>query len=369
MPGSASPAPSRRGSRPLWFNQPGGMTGLSPMLARGVLALLILLTVIGYASQGTFDPVADRLPPVATTILDHVRHGVSFYPAALDALRENERALRPAMFAVPLPALFVTLGMIPAWAWHLGLMLLGLAMLAGWLRRVAPLLDGRGPMALAAILLLAGLYPLVARPMIAVPEAWAGVLIALSLVQRRPEAGLSAVALGLVAMILTPVALPYALVMLVLAARAGARREAIGWMSAIAVALLVLAAHGHALGPLVTPIDPAMGGPIQLIAPGTLIASIASVQAVGVLPMAVVVPLAVLAALGWTHWRQPVARRAGITLAVYALLALVTGSPAMVLGVSPLLFLGVVFAPDAVRELILAARGQRRRITVTRVVR
>ncbi len=45
-------------------------------------------------------------------------------------------------------------------------------------------------------------------------------------------------------------------------------------------------------------------------------------------------------------------------MAVYALLTLVTGSPVLVLGLSPLFFLGVVFAPDAVRELILAARDR-----------
>ncbi|WP_230483582.1 hypothetical protein [Sphingomonas sp. Leaf21] len=359
----------RRVSRSLWFGQTGRLTGLSPMAARGVLALLILLTLIGYATQGAFEPVGERLAPVTTTILDHVRHGQSFYPAALDALRENDRALRPALFAVPLPALFVTLAVLPTLLWHGAMMLLGLAMIAGWLRRVVPVLEGRTAIALLAVLLIAGVFPLPNPPMVTAPESWAAVLIALSLVQRRPEAGMSAVALGLVAMILTPMALPYAIVMLALAARAGARREAIGWMTALAVALLVLAAHAHALNALVSAADPAMGSPLHLIAPGTLVASIAAAQAMGFLPMSVVVPLAVLALLGWAHWRAPVARRAGVTMAVYTLLALLTGSPAMILGMSPLFFLGVVFAPDAVRELILAARGSRRRITVTRVVR
>lgn len=368
MPGSAPPVPVRRLSRPLWLGQPGRMTGVSPMVARAVLALLILLVAIGYATQGAFEPVAERLSPVTMAILDHVRHGQSFYPAALDALRENGRALRPALLAVPLPALFVTLAALPPLLWHAGMMMLGIGLVMGWLRRIVPVLEGRIAIGLAAILLIAGFFPLPNLPMVTTPEGWAGVLIALSLVQRRPEAGLSAVALGLVAMILTPMALPYAVVMLVLAARAGARREAIGWMTALAVALLVLAAHAHALHGMVTAIDPAMDGPVHPIAPGTLIASIAAAQPVGGLPMSMVVPLAVLAALGWAHWRQPVARRAVATMAVYATLALVTGSPAMVLGLSPIFFLGVVFAPDAVRELIAAARD-RRRITVTRVVR
>ena len=368
MSGIAPPAPLRRSPRALWLGQPGRMTGLSPMVARGVLALLILLIAIGYATQGAFEPVGERLPPVTMTILDHVRHGQPFYPAALDALRENDRALRPALFAVPLPALFVTLAALPALIWHGGIILLGIATITGWMRRVMPVLESPTATGLLLILLTAGFYSLPDLPMVTAPESWAAVLIALSLVQRRPEAGLNAVALGLVAMILTPMALPYAVTMLVLTARARARREALGWMTALAVALLVLAAHAHALNALVSAVDPAMDSPVHGIAPGTLIAAVAGAQAVGFLPMGMVVPLAALAALGWAHWRAPVARRAGVTMAVYALLTLVTGSPVLVLGLSPLFFLGVVFAPDAVRELILAARD-RRRITVTRVVR
>lgn len=358
----------RRAVRPFWLAQPGRMTGLSPIVARWVLALLILLVVIGYATQGAFEPVAERLTPVTMTVLDHVRHGQSFYPAAIDALRESERALRPAIIAVPLPALFVTLALLPPLVWHGAMMLLGVVMIMGWLRRVIPVLEGRIAIGLFVILLIAGVFPLPNLPMVTAPESWAGVLIALSLVQRRPEASLSAVTLGLIAMILTPMALPYAVVMLVMAAQAGARREAIGWVTALAVALLLLAAHAQALNPLVSAVDPAMDSPFHGIAPGTLIAAVADAQSVGVLPMSLIVPLAVLAALGWAHWRTPAARRAGVTMAVYALLALVTGSPAMIMGLSPLFFPGVVFAPDAVRDLILAARD-RRRITVTRVVR
>ncbi len=62
------------------------------------------------------------------------------------------------------------------------------------------------------------------------------------------------------------------------------------------------------------------------------------------LPVAIALPLAVLAALGWVHWRQPVARRAGITLAVYALFGLVTARLPL-RWQSPASVLGVVFAP------------------------
>ena len=368
MPGSAPPLPTRRASRPLWLSQPGRMSGLTPPMAIGVLALLLMLVAGIFWTGSDTTPVTDRLPPVAAAILDHVRHGQDFYAAAIDALRENGRPLRPVLLAVPLPALPVTLALLPPLVDQMLIVLLGLAVVAGWARRCWPLFERRSPRALAIILLVAGLYPAFDRAMVAVPEVWAALFIALSLVQRRPDAMPTAVALGLVAMILSPVALLHALLMGFLAWRAGAEREATGWIGATAMAMILYAAHAHRLNAMISPIDPAISSPIAAQSPGEWLAAIASASGVGLLPAVIALPLALLAALGWAHWRQPVARRAGITLAAYALLGLLTGAPAFALAAAPLLFLGVVFAPDAVRELIAAARD-RRRITVTRVVR
>ena len=368
MPGSAPPVPPRRISRPIWLNQPGRLSAMTPSVAIGTLALLLVLIAGLLWTGGDADPVADRLTPVSAAILDHVRHGQDFYSAAIDALRENGRPLRPVLLAVPLPALPVTLSLLPPMVGQLLLVLLGLAVIAGWARRCWPLFEGRGPRALIIVLLVAGLYPALDRAMVSVPEVWAALLIALSLVQRRPQAMPTAIALGLAAMILTPVALLHALVMLILAWQARARQEAIGWIIAIALFLLVLAAHAHALNAAVTAIDPAMGDILSILSPGTLIAAIASAGAVGFLPLWLVLPLGVLAALGWVHWRQPVARRAGVTLTAYALAGMLTGGAGFLVMLSPLLFLGLVFAPDALRDLFVAARA-RRRITVKRVVR
>ncbi|WP_322964007.1 hypothetical protein [Sphingomonas fuzhouensis] len=368
MPGSAPPAPLRRPSRPLWLNQPGRLSGMTPPVAVGVLVLLFVMMAAAVLTRTPIDPVADRLPPVSAAILDHVRHGQGFYPAAIDALRENARPLRPVLLAVPLPALPVTLALLPPIVGHALLLLIGLAVVIGWARRCWPLFERNGPRALAVVLLVAGLYLAIDPTMVAVPEVWAALLIALSLVQRRPDAMPTAVALGLVAMILSPVALLHALLMGFLAWRAGAHREATGWIIATAIAMIVYAAHTHALNAMVGPIDPVIAAPITLQAPGEWLAATASASGVGVLPAIIALPLALFAALGWAHWRQPVARRTAITLAAYALMALLTGALAFTLMVAPLLFLGVVFAPDAVRALIAAARD-RRRITVRRIVR
>ncbi|WP_314373150.1 hypothetical protein [Sphingomonas paucimobilis] len=368
MAGSTPPARLRPLARPLWLGQPGRLTGLSPVMAGGVLGVVLLLILIAWATQAPVVPLPDRLAPVAVTIVDHVRHGQPFYAAAIDALRENEQPLRPALVAVPLPALPETLAALPPEVGETLLILLGLGVVIAWARRWRPALDSRIAQSLALVLAVAGLYPLIAWPMSVVPESWAALLIALSLVQRRPQAMPTAVALGLVAMILTPVALLHALVMLALAWQSRARQEVIGWVIAIALFLLVLAAHAHALNAAVTAIDPAIGSVSAIPSPGELIAGIASAGALGFLPMILALPLGILAALGWAHWRLPVARRAGVTMAAYALAATLTGGAGFLTMLSPLLFLGVVFAPDALRDLVAALRD-RRRITVKRVVR
>lgn len=354
--------------RPLWLGHPGRLTGLSPMVAGGMLGFVLLLILLAWATQGPIVPLPDRLAPVSVAIMDHVRHGQPFYAAAIDALRENEQPLRPALIAVPLPALPVALAALPPSLGDGLLVLLGLGVVIAWGRRWRPALHHPIAQGLALILAVAGLYPLVAWPMSVVPESWAALLIALSLVQRRPQATPTAIALGLAAMLLTPVALLHALVMLALAWQARARQEMLGWIIAIALFLLVLAAHAHALNMAVTAIDPAMGDILAIPSPAMLIAGIASAGAVGFLPLWLVLPLGVLAALGWVHWRLPVARRAGVTLAAYALAAALTGGAGFLLMLSPLLFLGLVFAPDTLRDLFVAVRA-RRRITVKRVVR
>ncbi|GAA3263974.1 hypothetical protein GCM10020258_29970 [Sphingomonas yabuuchiae] len=110
-----------------------------------MLALLFVLIAGLLWTGGDADPVADRLTPVSAAILDHVRHGQDFYAAAIDALRENGRPLRPVLLAVPLPALPVTLALMPPLVGQLLLVLLGLAVVAGWARRCWPLFEGAAP--------------------------------------------------------------------------------------------------------------------------------------------------------------------------------------------------------------------------------
>ena len=53
------PARLRPLARPLWLGQPGRLTGLSPVIAGGVLAVVLLLILIAWARRAPVVPVPD----------------------------------------------------------------------------------------------------------------------------------------------------------------------------------------------------------------------------------------------------------------------------------------------------------------------
>ena len=89
------------------------------------------------------------------------------------------------------------------------------------------------------------------------------------------------------------------------------------------------------------------------------------------LPLALAAPLVGAALVGWAAWRDPLATRVLATLVAYGAVLAVAGRVDTFywgLLTAPVLLVGLVFAPDALRDLWAAALDTRR-ITVTRMVR
>ena len=81
--------------------------------------------------------------------------------------------------------------------------------------------------------------------------------------------------------------------------------------------------------------------------------------------------LLALALFGWAAWDEPLALRGLATFAAYAaLIGLFARANTFYWGlmIAPVILIGLVFAPDGLRDLAVAARD-RRRITVTRLTR
>ena len=371
----------RRPLAPWWLATPSRFAGLTRAQARIALGLLVALlaaTLLAYATPGpppvSHDPAnrGDDQADVVLyeTIVDNVRHGGGYYLVTADALRAGDYPLRPFV-TFRLPTLAMVQAAIPPRAVTLMLYLLVAAVALAWWQRLSPAFT-RGPPRLVAMALLAGgMMAFLQSDLAPFHEIWAGLLIALSLALHRPGSWLSAVAFGLAAALIRETAGLYLALMFALAWASGDRREAIGWGVAIAVLAAALALHAHAVGQVVRPLDPASPGWSGLLGFGFFVRTMTISTALGIAPLWLAAPMVGLTLFGWAAWRSELALRVLVTLSAYAAVLAIFGRTDTFywgLLVAPTLLVGLAFAPDGLRDLVTAAMD-RRRITVTRVVR
>ena len=371
----------RRPLAPLWLASPSRYATLSQNYARLALALLTFLLLACFLALGTPGP-----PPVShdpakrardqadvvlyETIVDGVRHGGNYYTVTAEALRSGDYPLKPFV-TFRLPTLAILLSMLPAWATLVLLYALVLAVAAAWWRRLKPAF-ARGPPRIVAMALLAGgLIAFVQSDLAYFHEIWAGLFVALSLALRRRGRWIEAAAFGLVAVLIRETAAPYLAIMGGLALLEGERREAIGWVAALAVLAVALIFHAEAVARVVRPLDPSSPGWSGLLGFGFFVRTVSISTALSLAPLWIAAPLVGLSLFGWSAWHEPLALRG---LALFAVYAAILGTVGRVdtfywgLLVAPTILIGLAFAPDGVRDLAAAALDKRR-ITVKRMVR
>lgn len=336
-----------------WLARPSRVAAWPRGRARVALAFLLLALLIGAALADT--PAA----PLATgqaALLEALRHDLAFYPAVADLARAD-----PADgVAVALPTLPILAAHVPDLV-AVGMLALLLAALlwVGSARVLSLLADLPGRLA-ALALLVAGL---VAGAVLATDSpalGWATLLVALALLLRTPARWIEPAAIGACAALIDPAALAAVLAMALVAAGERRRAEAAGWSLTLLLAGPALLLHRQAL-------DSAVGGVLPAATDeagrwSTLIEA-------GLSPLAPQFAsiVAVLALAGWLALADPLGRRVVAVAAIgLALEGVGRAHPAVV--AAPLLPLGLVFAPDTLRDLARRALD-RRRITVTRVAR
>lgn len=369
-------------SASLWLARPTRFAGLAPRRARMALALLgllLLATLLALASPGPppvgHDPAAraeDQHDVVLyETIVQGMRGGGDYYTTAAGALRDGDYPMRPFV-TFRLPTLAVVQAALPPIVTRLLLYALAAGVMLAWYLRLAPAFPRAPPRTIALALLAGGLIAFVQAELESFHEIWAGLLIALSLALRREDRWVEAVAIGLIAMLVRETAALYVAIMAALALAEGNRREAFGWAATISVFALVVAFHAHAVAQVVRPTDPASPGWAGMLGFGFFVKTMQLSTALDLAPLWLAAPLVGLALFGWAAWDSRLALRALATFAGYAaLIGLFARVDTFYWGlmIAPTLLVGLAFAPDGVRDLIGAARGPRRRITVTRIVR
>lgn len=363
-------------ARPLLLAQPGRFAAWRATPARIALGLLALACLaLSLASIGKPvepAPLNGRMTDLALYdgIAAGVRGGGHYYNVAADALRAGGYPLRPFL-AFRLPTLSLIEAWLPLSVLSALLAALVIAVGVAWGMRLREAIDRPVPIALALILLAGGMLTALEPDLSGFHEIWAGLLIALSLALRAPGRWVDSVAFGLAAMLFRETAAAYVVLMAALAWAEGERREALGWMVALALFGAVLGAHAWAVGRVTGPLDPASPGWLGLNGPVFATGAVVSTGALRLFPDWAAAPLALLALFGWSGWRHPTAVRAGLMLLGYGtMLAVFARADTFywALLIAPLSLLGLIFVPDALRELIRAALD-RRAVTVTKVTR
>lgn len=323
------------------------------VLAAAILLILAAIIASGGAAMEGPDASLDA------ALVDGVRHGGDIYSVAADTV--GGAGSPASAWTVPLPTLATVEGRASPLVATAAIMLLAVFVVVAWFARFGDLLVRSRARIVALALMLTGLAVALRPTIVAVPEGWAGLLVALSLARRAPGRWIEPVAWGVAAAMLTPAALPYAAVMMLAAARERRAREAIGWAAALVAGIAAVTLHAHALQTIAT------AGAVpsaDLPGPGAVLATMGEATGLRLLPMAFVVPLVVAATLGWASRREPVALRTlWLILAETALIVLM---PDAALIVAPLLPLGLLMVPDAMQDLAAAAFDTRR-FTVTRL--
>ena len=359
---TAVPATPRRRGRP-WLALPGRFASLGRRSAQAWLAIVAVLMLVALIAARA--PTADPIDAATDSALaDGVRHGGDFYAVATETAQAS--GLSASVRTIPLPTLAAIEGRAPAPLASAAMMLLAVLVVLAWYARFGDGLTGRRARAGALLLMLLGMAITLRPALVAVPEGWAGLLVALSLARAAPGRTVEPVALGLAATMLTPAALPFAVVMLLACARERSRQAAAGWVVVILAGVVAVALHARALA-IVVPAGADHAAPDSLGAYAAL-ASLGWATGLRALPSGLALPLVVLAVLGWASRRERVAPKVLALIVLEAALIVALGSPNAALVVAPLLPLGLLALPDALRALSTAALD-RRRITVTRIER
>lgn len=343
----------------------GRFADLPRPMALLTLAAVVLLILAGlpYALHpGPVTPPAHSVNGLTfyARVIERMRAGESYEPAAVSELRAEGGPIKPFVTVRP-PLLAEALARLPnIQACDRALQLLGLVVILAWVWRLRSY--GQGPtwIGFSALAVFTGVVSMMvgAGSMSLFHEAWAGLLIALSLALRSDKRFWAAAAVGLLAALVRELALPYLAVMSLAALLDRRRAEAAAFGAALAIAVGALAWHARAVMALTVPGDAVSPGWVEfagwdfvvLAARWNLLA-----MALGLTAAAIVVPLAILGATGR---RDSLGLRLAALLIGYSLGFMVIGRPANAywgLVTAPLLGVGLALAPRAFTDLTRAA--------------
>lgn len=346
-----------------------GYARLTPRQARLVMIVLALsaLFFVGV----TFSPlrrgnVGKRPPDEGDVALywaevQRIHAGEGYYQAAAAELPArgyptrslfNWRTPLPMWLIGKLPA--VVLGKALICGAALALLLIAFEALAREENNII-----RRPVA-CALLLTGPLMPCLLGNLFVMPVLWAGVFIALSICAYGIDRPWLGVAMGLAALFLRELALPYCLLAAAIAWWHGRRAEGTAWGVGLAAWLGFFALHGLQVARVMPPNAVAHSqGWIQLGGAGFVIATAQMNAYLVLLPQWITALYLVAALFAMAGWHTELGLRCGLTTCLFVTAFALVGQEFNQYWGSlfaPLLCLGIVRFPASLRDLYQAAR-------------
>ena len=296
-----------------------------PLTVAAGLALWGLAAV----SQGAAGPPALSRPGhegdvrMYQAITTRVAAGQAYHAAVAAEMPTRGYAVRP-VFNWRLPTLTWLNSLPPSPVWgRIGLWVLGLTVIGLWTAAIGNRIPSV-TVASAVVVAIATVAVLLATDGIYLHEVWAGFLIAASLASWALGRTTLSVVFGLTAILFRELALPYVVVMIILAIAESRRREAAGWFATLVIFAGFWTWHVQRILANM-PTDGLRNG--WLVAGGwpfVLTASRSSVFLM-LLPAWLVAVLVPVAWAGFWRWTDATGRRAAIIVTVYFAMFMVIG--------------------------------------------
>jgi hypothetical protein len=287
-------------------------------------------------------------------IVDLNRSGLDYYEAAIATQRIKGYPVRPFV-TVRMPTLtWLIAGLSYLWARALFLLLAAMTVVAWYIRFSGMVRRGRRRMKFGVLLILLGVLPAIVEPLMWFSESWAGLLIALSLALRTADRWWPSVVIGLVAVCFRELAVPYLVLMGLLALYERQRWEMVGWGVAILAFGFVVFVHAQSVQALTQMTDLASPGWFGRGGWALFLSSAGELTTLAALPPWIVALLLPLSLFGLAAGKSPIALRTLVTIVAYAVLIALFARPANIYWVwliSPILILGLLFIDTALSDL------------------
>ena len=322
--------------------------------------LLITVAALPHASlkPPPSNPALFRDADLDKAVTLRVSAGENYYAAAASELREHGYPTAPApVFRQPWLAWFLAL--LRTETVRTAAVFSLFAILGAQLYRELSRPQLAAGARVAAFAVMAAGICIAAMPLAAyVHEVWAAYLIAISLLTYRADRWGLTVVLGFIACLFRELALPYLAAMAAFALYERRWRELSAWTIAAVAFCGLFAAHLAAASAMHQPGDAVSAGWIHFEGLPFVIVSARWNLMLHFLPDPLVAAAVVAGLLGLAGWRDSRSSRAALTLGGYLAAFTIVGRPDTSHWgqlYTPLLAVGLVLAPAAVRDLVANA--------------